>query len=52
MASSAVRSDASLIASADRTFAREKYRTRMFTVYNPTESSAFIRGDPDRKPAR
>lgn len=38
------RSDVSLIASADRTFAREKYRTRMFAVYNPTESSAFIRG--------
>jgi hypothetical protein len=38
------RSDVSLIASTDRTFAREKYRTRVFAVYNPTETSAFIRG--------
>ena len=38
------RNDVSLITSADRTFAREKYRTRMFAVYNPSETSAFVRG--------
>jgi hypothetical protein len=34
---------ASLVASADRTFAREKYRTRAFAVYNMTDRSAFAR---------
>jgi hypothetical protein len=34
----------SLIASADRTFARERFRLRTFGVYNATESSAFLRG--------
>ncbi len=38
------RQDVSLVASADRTFAREKYRARGFAVYNATESSAFLRG--------
>ena len=38
------RNDVSLIASADRTFAREKYRTRIFAVYNPAETSGFMRG--------
>jgi hypothetical protein len=38
------RNDVSLIASADRTFAREKYRARVFTVYTPTETSGFVRG--------
>ena len=33
----------SLIVSADRTFARERYRTRAFAVYNPSEGSAFLR---------
>jgi hypothetical protein len=37
------RTDVSLIASADRTLAREKYRLRTFAVYNANESSAFLR---------
>ncbi len=37
------RTDASLVASAERTFAREKYRLRTFAVYNPVERSAFVR---------
>jgi predicted RND superfamily exporter protein len=37
------RDDVSLIASADRTFARERYRVRTFGVYNPSESSGFAR---------
>jgi hypothetical protein len=37
------RSDVTLIFSADRTFARERYRTRAFTVFNPSEGSAFLR---------
>jgi hypothetical protein len=38
------RDDVSLIASTDRTFARERYRARVFAVYNPTETSGFVRG--------
>ena len=34
----------SLIFSADRTLARERYQLRAFTVYNPSEQSAFARG--------
>jgi hypothetical protein len=37
------RSDVSLIVSGDRTFARERYRLRAFSVYNPSEGSAFLR---------
>jgi predicted RND superfamily exporter protein len=37
------RNDLSIIWSADRTFVRERYRTRAFTVYNPSEGSAFLR---------
>jgi hypothetical protein len=37
------RSDVSLIVSADRTFARERYRLRAFSVINPPEGSAFLR---------
>jgi hypothetical protein len=37
------RTDVSLVASADRTFAREKYRLRTFAVYNPVEGTAFVR---------
>ena len=37
------RTDVSLIASADRTLAREKYRLRTFVVYNAVEQSAFVR---------
>ena len=37
------RTDVSVIASADRTFAREKYRLRTFAVYNVNESSGFLR---------
>jgi hypothetical protein len=38
------RSDVSLILSADRSFAAERYQIRTFGVYNATESSAFLRG--------
>ena len=41
--SSEGRTDVSVIASADRTFAREKYRLRTFAVYNANESSGFLR---------
>jgi hypothetical protein len=37
------RSDVSFVASADRTFARERYRLRTFGVYNATEASGFVR---------
>ena len=37
------RSDVSLVVSADRTFARERYRLRTFGVYNATEASGFVR---------
>ena len=37
------RSDVSVLLSADRTFAREKYRLRVFNVYNPSEGSGFAR---------
>lgn len=38
------RTDVSLVVSADRTFAREKYRGRLFGVYNPNNGSGFVRG--------
>jgi hypothetical protein len=38
------RSEASLVLSADRSFAAERYQLRTFGVYNATESSAFLRG--------
>jgi hypothetical protein len=38
------RTDTSLILSADRTFAREKYQGRLFGVYNPSSGSTFLRG--------
>ena len=38
------RTDLSLIVSADRTFARQKYEARLFGVYNPTSGAAFVRG--------
>lgn len=37
------RTDVSLIAAADRSFARERYNVRVFGVYNASESSAFAR---------
>jgi hypothetical protein len=37
------RTDVSLVISADRTFARERYRLRGFGVYNATEASGFAR---------
>ena len=37
------RTDVSIIASADRTLAREKYRLRTFVVYNAVEHSVFAR---------
>jgi uncharacterized protein YdiU (UPF0061 family) len=38
------RTDVSLIVSADRNFARQKYQGRLFGVYNPTNGSGFTRG--------
>jgi hypothetical protein len=38
------RTDVSLIVSADRSFARQKYEGRLFGVYNPTSGAAFVRG--------
>jgi hypothetical protein len=38
------RTDVSLIISADRAFARQKYEGRLFGVYNPTSGAAFVRG--------
>ena len=38
------RTDVSLVVSADRTFAQERYRFRGFGVYNATEASGFLRG--------
>ena len=38
------RTDVSLIVSADRSFARQKYEGRLFGVYNPTSGAAFMRG--------
>jgi hypothetical protein len=38
------RTDVSIIASADREFARQKYVGRVFAVYNPGEGSGFVRG--------
>jgi hypothetical protein len=37
------RTDVSLIVSADRTFARERYRLRAFSVFNAAEESSFLR---------
>jgi hypothetical protein len=37
------RTDVSVIASADRSFSREKYNVRTFAVVTPSESSAFLR---------
>ncbi len=37
------RSDLTVIVSADRTFARERYGLRTFGVFNPRESSGFLR---------
>ena len=37
------RTDVSLVASADRSFARERYNLRTFAVVTPAESSAFLR---------
>jgi hypothetical protein len=38
------RTDVSLIVSADRSFAREKYQGRLFSVYDPNNGSGFVRG--------
>jgi len=43
-ASAGARTDVSLIMSADRSFAREKYQGRLFGVYNPASGVAFVRG--------
>jgi predicted RND superfamily exporter protein len=42
--SSTGRTDVSFVLSADRTFARERYQVRAFSVYNPPEGSSFARG--------
>ena len=42
--SSRHRTDVSLLLSTDRTFGRERYQLRAFTVYNPPEGSGFARG--------
>ncbi|HYT69558.1 MAG TPA: hypothetical protein VEL51_24275 [Vicinamibacterales bacterium] len=38
------RTDVSLIASADRSFARQRYESRLFGVYNPASGAGFVRG--------
>jgi hypothetical protein len=38
------RSDVSLVVSSDRSFARARYQARIFGVYNPSETSGFLRG--------
>jgi hypothetical protein len=38
------RTDVSLIASADRSFARQRYESRLFGVYNPNSGVGFVRG--------
>ena len=38
------RTDVSLIVSADRSFARQKYQGRLFGVYNPGSHAGFARG--------
>jgi uncharacterized protein len=38
-----LRTDVSFIASADRSFSREKHNVRTFAVVTPSESSAFLR---------
>jgi Protein of unknown function (DUF1302) len=38
------RTDVSMIASAHREFARQKYEGRLFAVYNPSSAAGFIRG--------
>jgi len=38
------RTDVSVIASVDREFARQKYASRLFAVYNPGQASGFLRG--------
>ena len=38
------RTDVSLIGSADRTFARQRYSARLFGVYNPNSAAGFLRG--------
>ena len=38
------RTDTSIVLSADRTFARERYQARLFGVYNPGSGSGFARG--------
>jgi hypothetical protein len=37
------RTDVSLVASADRSFRRQKYQSRLFGVYNPKNGSGFAR---------
>lgn len=38
------RTDVSLIVSADRSFARQRYQSRLFGVYNPDSGAGFLRG--------
>jgi hypothetical protein len=39
----ASRTDVSIVASVDREFARQKYQTRVFALYNPGDASGFVR---------
>jgi hypothetical protein len=40
----ASRTDVSLIVSTDRSFARQRYESRVFGVYNPNSGAGFLRG--------
>jgi hypothetical protein len=40
----AKRTDVSIVASANRQFARQKYEGQLFAVYNPRGGSGFVRG--------
>ena len=40
----ASRTDVSLIVSTDRSFARQRYDSRVFGVYNPNSGAGFLRG--------
>jgi hypothetical protein len=40
----ASRTDVSLIVSTDRSFARQRYESRVFGVYNPSSGAGFLRG--------
>jgi len=43
-APAADRTDVLLILSTDRSFARQRYESRVFGVYNPNSGAGFLRG--------